>query len=266
MPNIVTKAEVLLDLGLSVTITTEEDAIVDAAIQRAESAIIRHLHYDPVQRSRTEFLPLTDLTTGRREGIWEVQGSNAVITRTEVGASSELQVKHIPIRSITNLFVDYDGRSGTVSGSFAADTEKTEGVDFNPNYDTVDSSSNSMCRDGIIRSAGLWPTSPGTVKLVSVAGYTATEFHGTDDVVDASPITEAAVDESIRRAKKAFVNKKKTGIGFAAGPLSGERLGDYSYNIDSSVVNRLFAGTTDLLPETVLKLGAFVNYGFMMGS
>lgn len=266
MPEIVTQAEVRLDLGLSTTITTEEAAIVDAAIQRAESAIIRHLQYDPVRRTRTEFFPRMDYNISGGRGVWELEGPNAVFTRIASGNIDELQVRHIPIRSITTLHVDFDGRSGTRSGSFGSGTLKEEGVDFHPNYDGEDSGNASICFDGIIRSNGTWPNTAGTVKIVSIAGYTATEFHGTDLTVDASPITEAIVDEAIRRAKKAFVNKKKTGVGFAAGPLSGERLGDYSYTIDSASINRMFSGVTNLLPETVLKLSAFVNYGWMMSN
>lgn len=266
MGSIIDVSEVLLDLGLSSSVTDEERAIVNAAIGRAEGAIKKHLQYDPVQRTRTEFYPQMSLNLNRGPGIWEVQGGSAIFQRASIGATSELQVQHIPIRSITDLFIDYDGRSGTRSGAFASDTAKTEGVDFHPNYDGLDDSGASICRDGLIRSLGLWPTEAGTVKLISIAGYTLVELHGQDTLVDAASIGEAVVDEAVRRAKKAFVNKKKTRVGFAAGPVSGERLGDYSYTINTAVMNRMFGGTTDLLAETVLKLSDFVNLGWQLAS
>jgi len=59
----------------------------------------------------------------------------------------ELQVQHIPIRSISSLYVDYDGRSGARTGSFTAETLKTQGTDYWANWDGPDSSGNSYCLD-----------------------------------------------------------------------------------------------------------------------
>jgi len=268
MGKIVDVSEALLELGLSDSATDEERALINSAITKAEGAVRRHLHYDPVQRSRTEFYPQTDRDLLNRAAVFEVEGSQAVLRKLASAATEELQVQHIPIRSITTLSIDLNGRSGTTQDAFPATSLKTEGTDFWPNYDGFDGADTpaQICRDGILRSFGRWPNTPGTVKIVYVAGYTSAELHGQNDVVDASPIVDAVIDEVVRRARKAFVNFKKTGAGFVAGPFSSEKLGDYSYNIDTSVLNRLFGGVWDLLPETQAKLSEFVNYGWSISS
>ena len=260
MASIIDISEVILELGLSASITEEERAIAYVAITRAEGAVKRFIKYDPVQRTRTEYYPQQDFGVASGVGVWEVEGDQAILRRLAEAASNELQVQHIPIRSVTTLAVDYDGRSGTRAGSFAAATEKVEGTDFWPNYDGEDADGESICRDGIIRSFGAWATTPGSIKIVYVAGYTDDELHGQGGVVDASPITDVIVSEAVRRAKKAFV-MMKTSRGFMPGPLTGERLGEYSWQTDSAITSRLFGGEWDLLPENTEKLSTFINWG-----
>jgi hypothetical protein len=264
MGNIAKDDEVLLELGITTTATQDERLIVQTAITFAEGAVRRHLRYDPVSRSRTEYYPTIDLRRLHRGAVWESEGDEAVLRRVAEAATDELQLRHIPIRSITGLRVDYDGRSGTRSGSFGADTAWTEGTDFWANYDILDSSSNSVCLDGILRSHGRWPTTPGTVRVVYTAGYTDEEFHGADTSIDAVPIWEAVINEATRKAKKAFVNQKQN-FGWAAGPLTSEKLGDYGYTVDSSTAKKLFGSSLDLMPETKEKLSEFVNLGYMLG-
>jgi len=265
MPSIIETAEVLTDLGLSSSVTAQEYAIIEAAITRAESAVRRYLKYDPVQRTRTEYYPQTDFDYLSRGTVWESEGGQAYLRRIATAATDELQVRNIPIRSITSLWIDYDGRAGTRAGAFAAETLKTEGTDFWPNYDGIDSDGHRICRDGIIRSEGMWPTTPGTVKLISIAGYTADELHGIDFSVDAGQIVEAVVAEAIRRAKKALMGMKSSALGWTSGPLSGEKLGDYSYTADSTLSTKLYGGMYELMPETKEALESFVNYGYSLG-
>ncbi len=266
MGSIIDISEVLLELGLSSSVTDEERAIVNTAIVRAEGSVKRHLRYDPVQRTRTEFYPLQDFDYQARDAIWVAEGGQAVLQRLSGVATSELQIRHLPIRSITTLAIDLGANSGTASGAFASDTEKAEGTDFWPNYEGEDSSSNSFCRDGIIRSIGVWPTVPGTVKIVYTAGYSSAELHGQDSTIDASPIMDTVIEEASRRVRKAFVWAKRTGVGFTAGPFTSENLGDYSYSIDGSAAARMFGGQWDILPESVHRLADFVNWGYSLGS
>jgi len=162
MGKIANDDEVLLELGLADSATPEERNIVIAAINQAEGAVRRHLKYDPVLLERTEFYPQMNLQNDAGLGVWEVSDTHAYIRRETSASIDELQIQHIPIRFIASLRIDYDGRFGARAGSFAASTEKTEGADFWPNYDTYDSEGAGICRDGIIRSSGAWPTSPGS--------------------------------------------------------------------------------------------------------
>lgn len=269
MGSIIDISEVLLEAGLSASATETERAIASTAIRKAEGLVKKYLKYDPVQRTRTEFYPTNPTNDGGsgREFVWEANASQAVAREVSPGQTSSLQLQHLPIRSITTLHIDTNARSGTTSGSFGADTLKSQGDDYWPNFDSVDSSGNSVCNDGILRSFGLWPISTGSVKVVYIAGYTAAELHGQDTIIDASPIYGAVLDESLRRLKKAFVTMKQAGAGFLAGAITSEKLGDYAYTISGSDATNLFGSMISLMPETVQALddSGFVNMGYALG-
>lgn len=240
--------------------------MANVAITRAEGAVGRHLGYDPVRLERTEYYPQLDAGYRGYMTVLEAEETRAVFRRLREDAPSELQLQHIPIRSIASLAVDYDGRSGSVAGAFGAATVQVEGEEWWPNYDGADSGGNRICRDGVLRSLGTWPTTPGTVRVVYTAGYTAAELHGQDTVVDASPIMGAVIDEAARRVKKAMVWAKSSVGGFHAGPFTSEKLGDYSYTIDASLASKMFGGLWDLMPETTQQLETFVNWGWPRNS
>jgi len=261
---IVDTSEVLLALGLQDSETETERALVIQSITKAEAAVKRQLKYDPVQRSHTEFYPQMDYARDARQAVWEVNSTEAYLRELGGLSSEELQVRHLPVRSITSLSIDYDGRNGARPGSFSS--LSTEGTDFQPNYNLVDSSGNKVCEDGIIRSRGRWPNIAGSVKIVYVAGYTQAELRGQDLILDASPIHEAVVDEAVRRFLKVQALKKSARLGFTAGPLISERMGEYNYQVDASALKKLVGGAWDLLPETVEKLNDFVNYGWALAS
>lgn len=268
MGKLVDESEVLLEAGLSGSVTDEEASLAMVALKRAEGAIIHHLRYDPSQQVRTEFYPQADFDSqGDREGVWEVDSSQAYLRRESRGATQELQLQHVPVRAsdadgnnAIDLRIDYDGRFGARSGSFDTDTQQTEGTDFWPQYDGVDSNGYAICRDGILRSVGLWPLEPGSVKVIYVGGYTKAEIAGQSALVDASPIGDAVVAEASRRLQRALIMKKRSGVGFIAGILQSEKLGDYSYSVDTAASTRLFGSLYDIMPETKEKLHKFALY------
>jgi len=261
--SIVTSTEAYLELGLT-SPTAVEVRIVLASIRKAEGAVKRYLRYDPVQRSRTEYLPLGDLNAGRSAAIWEVNDTEAYQSEGAGSSGGEIILRHLPVRSSVAMIVhtDSDGRSDTTVNAFAE--QKTEGSDFWPNYDGKDSDGYKICRDGIIRHVGAWPSTPGSIRIAYTAGYSSDEFRSVDSLVDATPIWDAALDETIRRAKKVFLNMKSV-HGWAAGPKSSEKLGDYSYSTGSTA-DTAFGGTWDLHAETKEKLREFVNWGYELGS
>lgn len=259
MPMIVDINEVLIQLGLSDRCTETERALVQTCIRTATGAVVRHLKYDPTHQTHTVYHPQNDFRREGRQAIWEVNDTEAYVRYLSEYVSNELQLQHIPIRSVISVNIDYDGRSGTRPGSFGASTLKVEGSDYWPNYDGTDSAGNKICRDGILRSMGVWPDLAGSVKVVYVAGYTDQELHGQDTVIDASPIVESVIDESVRRMLKINSRKKNRLAGFV-GPLTSESLGDYSYSTDAAILGRLIGGGMDLLPETEQKLNDFCRY------
>ena len=109
-------SEVLLELGLSASVTDEERAIAAAAMTRAEGAVRRYLRYDPVQRSRMEFYPQMDTNYLPLPFAWESEGDQAVQRFEARAATRQLQLQHVPVRSVTTLHVDYDARSGNGRG------------------------------------------------------------------------------------------------------------------------------------------------------
>jgi hypothetical protein len=263
MSRIVDISEALLVLGLSTSCTNEERAITLFCITHAEGDVRRFLGYDPVYATRTEYYPLMDHAQGHHDSVWEVTATQAYERRVSQGSANKLQLKHVPVRSITSLKIDYDGRSGTQSGAFGAETAKVEGTDFWPNYDMKDSSGNRVCRDGILNSVGLWPMQPGSVQVEYYAGYSVEELHGQDSVIDASPLWVACLDEIQRRVMKIMSRKKNRIAGFV-GPLASEHIGDYSYTANTALLTSLIGGGS-LMSETQEKLNEFVNYGAMLG-
>lgn len=274
--------DVLRQLGLA-SPTADEAEIVSSSILFAERAVRRYLHYDPVQRTRTEFYPQLDLNRGGRLGVWEASSTTAYLRDVSGNYSDELQLRHLPIRSIASIYVDYDGRFGKRSGSFSSETLKTEGTDYWARYDGQDDDSNLICRDGIVLTQGTWPSSPGSIKITYTAGYTANDFTGVSLRVNAVPIYEAVVFEAARKAKQVFLLSKNSGssgsgsgsgTGWTAGTIQSEKLGDYSYTLSSSSGGSssgggagsggLYDGAVDLSSESMERLADYVNLGWSL--
>lgn len=255
-PSIVQPEDLYLFLGLSSERTSEECRVAQKALLMAEAAIRRYLQYNPVSATHTEYYPQMEASLPSAR-VWEVNETEAYQRRVDSGAHTELQIRNIPIRSVTSLHVDYDGRSDTGTDPFPASSLWTEGTDFWPNYDMVDSQSNKVCGDGLLRTEGSWPSRPGSVKIVYTAGYTNAELKGEDSVIDALPIYEATLDEAQRRFIKAF-SRRKAKAGFI-GPLASEGLGEYNYSVDGAARQNILSGS--LSRETQETLQPYINYG-----
>lgn len=256
---------VLLELGLSSSPTDEERAVVQQAVVKAEGAVMKFLGYDPLQRSRTEYYPMQDVDPANASVVWEASDTEAYMRRLAGASTSQLQLRHIPVRSsvAADVRVEYDGRFGTKAGSFAASTAKVEGTDWWTQYDMLDSAGFKVCNDGILRSIGRWPTEPGSVRVVYTAGYSNAELEGQDLLVDASPIMDAIVEESLRRAKKVLVLwKKNSRTGHNAGTITSETLGEYSYSLSTGAMDKLLsAGGLSLESREKLQPFAMFNLG-----
>jgi len=267
--HIVDPSEVLLELGLSASVTEEQRAMVLLAITDAEGAIRRCIRYDPTLGQHVEYHPQQSYQSQGGRGIWEVTEERAVLRQVSEAATSELQLQHIPIRYATDstrfqVWLDYDGRFGSRSGSFADSTKKTMGDDFWPNADGFDDDGQAVCHDGIVRALGMWPTTPGTVKLSYWAGYSDDELRGRSSNLDATPIWQTAREEAARRVRR-MLAMKSGALGVPAGVKSSESLGDYSYTLDSGLLTQLIGGG-ELTQSSTERLSDFVNMGFILGS
>lgn len=263
MGRIVDVSEVMLECGLgSASPSDEERALAEIAIQRAEGQVIEFLQYDPVQLERTEYYPMAASVPTGGLGTWEVNDHVAYVRHLTEADTSELYLRHLPIRGISALHVDYDGRSGTKSQAFGDGTSKQIGTDYWANFDGHDSSGQKLCRDGILHSIGLWPAEPGSIKVVYTAGYTADELRGRDSHVHATPIWETVLIEAAKKLKRAMLVKKSDSIGWVAGPLTWEQIGNYNYRTDASAVAALFGKAVDLDYDAQRRLGPFVNMAY----
>ncbi len=259
VPTLVDSADVLLELGISSPTAAQQNTI-NAEMVKAVGAIKRYLRYDPCQRERTEYYPQKRMQSPIGESVWEVNDTSAYIREATSYSTDELQLLHIPVRSVASVYVDSEGRSGAKTGGFDSSTLKVQGEDYWPNYDAVDSLGVKICKDGILRAIGLWPISPGSVKVTYTAGYTQSELRGTDSIIDASPIWETAIKETARRVRRVLALSSGT-LGVPVGMITSENLGDYSYSIDTaSATAQLFGG--DLLQDSIQRLADFVNWGW----
>ena len=265
-------SEALLRVGLSGAVTNEERAVVHHAIRGACGAVRRFLGYDPAHGTKTEFLPLMD--GSRRAGNldWELSGNRAVLTEQNFTGRRELQLRHLPVRSITNIWQNESGRSGQGGAEpYGDDDLLVSGEDYWIGFDGVDAAGNSFSRAGLVHGLSSWPTVPGSIKATYVSGYTAAELRGEDPALDASPLLYATLEEIARRALRDFEVRKKAGsIGWTPGQVTSERLGDYSYTLGGTsgggtAGDRRTGGVYDLLPESKEALRDFMNYGAFLG-
>lgn len=260
---IASAAEIRAVLGLFSSITDIELAVLQMAHRRAESTVARVLRYNPERATRVgELYPIG---CGRDTGgavRYTSDGVSAIPLRSSRNGSDQIIVKHIPIRSVISIHVDESARSGTFSGAFADSTLLEEGVGFHPDYDA-----DGICRSGMITRIGSgWPAESGTIKMSYNSGYSAEELNGdysNAGFVDALPIKTAV----IATAAKAFIQlmslQKKARVGFTAAPLSGEKLGDYSYSTNGSL-NAIFSGLlVDIPAEAYNELSSFIHFGFV---
>lgn len=260
---IITAQNVYDELGLCPP-NAQEVNIVASAMIRAHAAVARFIGYDPqMQDLIGRYRPQRDYTGRNTSNKTDIEGGDATYYSGKI--TQEWVTEGIPVRVVYGLWMQADAWSETKDGSFGDETELTEGVDFWPNYDVTLASGQKVCRCGIIRTEGYWCKRPGSIKISYRYGYTPDELKGTSTGgLNAVGIWESVLDEAARRAKKILMGQKKTGVGFVAGNLQSERLGDYSYSLGATSRSDeiRYGDIYDLMPISKERLADFRNWGY----
>ena len=239
-----------------------ERGIVQQMQKYVENKAKKFLGYDPEQKTHTEYFPFSAGGNGAGGGFTlDVNASHTHARFEAISTLREsLQLRAVPVRSITSLRVDENGRFGKGTDAFPSGSAWTEGEDFFPEYEQ-----DGLCRSGLLLSHGSWPAEPGSVKVVYVAGYTKNELNGTledaADLEDASGIKGAIITGMLVSFQKwnAWKKNSRAGVG---GPFQSEKAQDYSYTISPTLVSQLSMIAT-LPSESEDQLADFRHYGLM---
>lgn len=261
---IANEAQIWSAMQMALNVTEADRAIVSQIHKYAESKIKQTLGYDPEQQAHTEFYPQRGVVSGTPfASVWDVNRAHthARLERVAVGRET-LQLAHIPLRTISALNVDENGRFGIVSGSFGSGTAWTEGDDFWAEYNEA-----AFCKSGLLHAAGSWPFEPGSVKITYTAGYNRDELEGNYSAAeyreDASAILGGVVKTVMVGYNKWQAWKKPAdGLVGTGGPLTSERAQDYQYTRSTELLQALLMNVS-VPAEVEDDLEPFRHYGIL---
>ena len=150
------------------------DALATAVQQLAEQHVKDHLGWQEIeQQTWTEYLPLHEGQTYVEDPAYVVNSSHTQAVPGVYFQPNVIQLRNLPVRSITNFWEAPTGYFGHPAGSFAAPPLPL-GEDY---YLKLE-------QDGIgwsghlVRRSFWFPAAPGSMKIEYVAGFTAAELSG----------------------------------------------------------------------------------------
>jgi hypothetical protein len=262
-----------VQLGLEDSITAAERAFLNLTHPAIENLVKKEIGYDPVQDVETEYYPLAEPDATHVHGVWDVNISHtrAQFERIGRGIRDELQLLRLPVRSISDLRVDENGRFGKGDNAFGSGTDWTEGEDFWATYEK-----DNLCLSGLLKAQGSWPVTAGSVKVTYRAGYSPDELRGvaeatataTDGTIttkrlDGSGLNRAVIITMVQAFQTWAQTKKSSRWGFR-GPVISERAQDYSYQLASAGGGGGAGGLiTSLPPEAAELCEPYRNWGLM---
>jgi hypothetical protein len=220
-------AEVLSYLGKGTTASDIDIGRLQTIKTASEMLLRRYLGCGITQATYTHYLPkghpFDRFPTSRR-----ISEAGAATERYWLGP--DIVLPEYPLRSITSINEDRDGRFDQASGAFDSTTLLTEGGGY---YWPVDASGFSRWAT-VIRIDTLWPANPGSIKVVYTAGWTSDELHGlvTDSTLDASPLRMATL-KIIAESWTDKLQAETSTSGGGAGPLKQESFDGYSVTYDT---------------------------------
>jgi len=238
--------------------------LIEMLLPQIDAAIARVIQYDPTfQADVVEWYPSVELmSAGAFEGVWDTNRNNAYFQT--FARANILHLRRIPVRAVSEVKVDWIGGHGQKPNTFGDNTIWTVGSQW---YQDLIAAGNNAT--GHLFSIAGWPREPGSVKVTYSAGYSPDELRGRATVgavdgavpLDASPIFKAALLTLVKSFKTFVANANQARVGMAAGPLSSERLGAYSYTIDSTLISRMSGMQISVPPEALEDLQPFIHYG-----
>lgn len=245
---IATKAEVLILLGRSTSLTAADEALIDLLMPLVEAVVVNYLNNGLHYGQHVEYLPIGQ-TAGEQGALRDQDvdfAGNRALLRGGPPGTDALQLKHTPV-VLTGLEVreDIGANAGQAADSFGSDTILTAGTDY-----WLDIDETGVSRTGILYRSGAWPTEPRSVKVTYYGGHTAAQLNG------------AAGDIKLvylRAIRKAFKSEKNQQTG--DGPKISESIGKYSYSTSADAANAMAGAGHTIPPEDVAILHRYFNYG-----
>lgn len=252
--------------------TLEERAVLQAIHGHSEAAVKNFLGYDPAQDVHTEYFPRYRHVGGTGTGgpyHWEVKdGGNATLVR-KASAIKTLQLHHIPVRAITNVWLDWTAKHGSDSNAFQDADLLTEGTDF-----WMEQEQDDVCMSGCLYHSNSWPIDEGTVKVTYRAGYSHDEFNGqalesavggdgniTTKGLDAGGIKHAVILTALKAIHTWQGFRRNADGQFIPGGFVSERLQDYSYRLPNSTAGQAAGMVVHLPAEAREALEGYRHYG-----
>lgn len=242
---ICTNDELFPFLGISAP-TAQQTVLMNLLRPMAEDAVRQEVGYSIEQATYTHFLPNNSTTVGRELGVDVL--NDRVVFEYE-GETPDLFLMERPVRSITSIYEDRAAYGGQGGSDFAASTLLTSGTDYYLDYVV-----SGISWSGNVRriNAG-WSPRERTIKVTYVAGVTAAELAGTSVVRGpngngVTTLKRAALVAAAIAWKEPQASIQGSGAG--AGPVTSERLADYSVTYAANHVTNLF-GFKMMLPQQV---------------
>lgn len=239
LPEIVTLGDAMSYLGMGDSATDAVVGQLQSLKRKAEAAVRKFLRCNVVRNTYTHYLP--------KASAFDLVHSGPRLSEDGWGVKRQylgpvIYLPQYPIRSITSLYEDTGGRFGQKSGQFTSDSLLTEGDDY---MWTIEAT--GFGRTGVVQRIGAyWPSTPGSIKVTYLAGWTKHELHGdTDEEEKDGSLIQMGVLKTIAEY---WSDKKQAegGVDGAPGPIKSESLADYSVTYDTS-----HSGAGVELPEDV---------------
>lgn len=238
--------------AISILNLESTDALLPLVRKNAERLCKQVMGWDPERSAKTEFYESTERGGGEHYWIGEWGSHSQVGGRTDV-----LQLKRKFVLA-TGLTVQEF--SGAWMGQY--DDTVWETLTLGDEY-YLDLDTASVSESGhLIRLGAEWPKSRGSVKVTYTAGFTATELSGAmtgaTDYTDASDL-RLAIAMAVAKVYNEMKSQQRNTRTHAAGPISGERVPDYSYQMEGTAVVALMGMSFDLPPAVLQILNRYSN-------